>query len=158
MRRFVFFATPILLLAALVMLPVPVMAGRFAETELRTAPPSLMDRWELPVLDREGKGVDSGGAETCSPSFNAGLGHWFVDGPWLGVASDTSMFLKDAERPDSTLETDERIVPLCGILLLRYPKGQVRPYVGIGPTLFIGQADGETEILHRVLMGISYSF
>ena len=78
-----------------------------------------------------------------SPVFGLRAGRWLdnVNWPWLGVAFDVSYF-----RP----ATDVQTVPLSLLLMARYgflkddefPGGRLQPYVGVGPGLFISNADG----------------
>lgn len=65
-------------------------------------------------------------------------GYWFEGLPGLGLAADLSYFQRKAPGADIDL------VPLSLLVMLRYPmltseqfpKGQLQPYVGIGPGLF----------------------
>lgn len=75
----------------------------------------------------------------ASNTFGIRGGVWFGDAlPWLGLAADLSFFQRKADAADIDL------VPLSFLLMLRYPlftseqvpKGQLQPYVGIGPSFF----------------------
>ena len=89
----------------------------------------------------------SGGKDTAKAdfdnSFTVGyrMGYWFEPLPWLGLALDVSYFAPDYDNGDLD------IIPLTGLVMFRlplmkskdYPKGQLLPYVGVGPGAFFSK-------------------
>lgn len=92
-------------------------------------------------------------------SYEEQLGYWFEDIPWLGIASEAPLLEPDEQGQETSIDADTNFDPLSGFFLLRYPNGQLQPFVGIGPTLFISDLRSDTvDSLHHIFMGISYSF
>jgi hypothetical protein len=92
-------------------------------------------------------------------SYEEQLGYWFEDIPWLGIASEAPLLEPDEQGQETSIDADTNFDPLSGFLLLRYPNGQLQPFVGIGPTLFISDLRSDTvDSLRHIFMGISYSF
>ena len=92
-------------------------------------------------------------------SYDEQLGYWFEDIPWLGIASEAPLLQPDEQNQETSIDTDTNFDPLSGFLLLRFPKGQLQPFVGIGPTLFVSDLRSDTaDSLRHIFMGISYSF
>ena len=83
-------------------------------------------------------GVGASEKVNFDTSFTLGarVGYWFEGLPWLGLALDASFFNPDA---------DLTVYPISPLLMLRwplftstqFPKGQLQPYAGVGPGLFI---------------------
>lgn len=79
-----------------------------------------------------------------APTFGGRVGRW-SDTPLVGIALDVSYF----QRKAATAKID--VVPISVLFMLRlpfyrsddFPKGQLQPYVGIGPSLFV--ASGTIE-------------
>jgi opacity protein-like surface antigen len=108
-------------------------------------------------------------AEGDSSSFTGGgrIGYYFEGIPWLGVAFDASAF---------KAEEDVTVVPLSPLVMLRWPlltsqelpKGQLQPYLGIGPGIFISRAtasavggtvsDTTVDVGLDVRAGLSWQF
>jgi opacity protein-like surface antigen len=104
------------------------------------------------------------------------LGYWFdiVGLPWLGVALDVSYFAPKANR--SAIDARLEVLPISGLLFLRlpllaspaFPNGQVQPYIGGGPSLFVAdvkidspitgeqRSDAQTEVGGDVRGGITF--
>ncbi len=92
-------------------------------------------------------------------SYEEQLGYWFEDIPWLGIASEAPLLQPDEQNQDISIDADTNFDPLSGFLLLRYPNGQLQPFVGIGPTLFISDLRNDTvDSIRHIFMGIHYSF
>lgn len=92
-------------------------------------------------------------------SYEEQLGYWFEDIPWLGIASEAPLLEQDEQGQETSIDADTNFDPLSGFLLFRYPNGQLQPFVGIGPTLFISDLRSDkVDSLHHIFMGIYYSF
>jgi len=71
------------------------------------------------------------------------IGYWFEGAPWLGLALDGSWFRLDTDPSGGEVT----VIPVSGLLMVRlplgknrdFPKGQVQPYFGIGPSAFISE-------------------
>ncbi len=73
------------------------------------------------------------------------FGYWFgaLGLPWLGAALDVSYFAPDATGP--TIDTHLEVIPISSLVMFRapllaspaFPYGQLQPYLGAGPSLFI---------------------
>jgi hypothetical protein len=97
--------------------------------------------------------------DASAHSYDERLGYWFEDIPWLGVATEAPLLQPDEQNQDTSIDADTHFDPLSGFLLLRYPNGQLQPFLGIGPTLFISDLRSDTvDSLRHIFMGISYSF
>jgi outer membrane protein W len=80
------------------------------------------------------------------------LGYWLdaLGVPWLGLALDASYFAPKSS--GSVLDTRLEVIPLSSLVLFRaplfrspaFPNGQVQPYVGAGPSLFIADVKIDT--------------
>lgn len=94
-----------------------------------------------------------------SYTSSEGPGYWFKSMPWLGFASEETLFPKDVGGVNYGTDEDINTYPLTGLLMFRYPMGRFQPYLGIGPTLF-SSGDGlqQMDILDRVFLGFSYTF
>ena len=86
-------------------------------------------------------------------------GYWFKSLPWLGFASEETIFPRDVEGVDISTDEDTNTYPLTGLLMFRYPLGRFQPYLGIGPTL-MSSGDGlqQMDILDSLYIGFSYTF
>jgi hypothetical protein len=102
------------------------------------------------------------------------IGYWFL--PWLGAALDASYFAPKAD--GLTINTRLEVLPISALVLLRaplfaspaFPFGQLQPYVGGGPSLFITdvrietratgveRSDAQTEFGGDVRAGIAFLF
>ena len=92
-------------------------------------------------------------------SYNEQLGYWFEDIPWLGITSEAPLLWLDEKDQDISIDEDTNSDPLSGFLLFRYPNGRFKPFVGIGPTLFVSDLRSDTvDSLRHIFMGIHYSF
>lgn len=99
-------------------------------------------------------------------------GYWLEALPWLGFAVDVSYFRLDEE--NGTGAFGSWAVPVSALLMLRWPllksaespKGQLQPYVGIGPGVFFsdfdlelaGFADDSIDIGLDVRAGLAWQF
>jgi hypothetical protein len=78
-------------------------------------------------------------------TYGGRLGYWFEGLPWLGLALDVSFF---QPHPDLS------VIPVSVLLMLRYPiwpsevapDGQLQPYLGIGPGVFISHVESGTGL------------
>lgn len=82
-------------------------------------------------------------------SFTAGGrgGYWFDQIPWFGVAGTVSYFQPDVRPADigDVERIDFTVVPITALAMFRapvqvsrrFPYGQLQPYAGVGPGLFI---------------------
>ena len=95
------------------------------------------------------------GSYTSSDSAS----YWFRSVPWLGFASEETLFPKDRKGLNGGTEEDISTYPSTGLLMFRYPLGRFQPYLGIGPT-FLNSGDGlqQMDVLDRVFFGFSYTF
>jgi len=126
-----------------------------------------------------------------SVSFGGRLGHWFESAPYLGLALDVSHFRPDAGKqtvddcisglPCFSLPLFHIDVKVTGIsfdALLRwpvltskdFPKGQLQPYLTIGPTIFVSHlkdtfnfsppklSDTDTSVGVKAGTGIAWQF
>jgi len=57
-------------------------------------------------------------------------GFWSPSAHWLGLALDVSYFELEADG----IET--KVLPVCALLMLRYPGDRLQPYVGLGAGVF----------------------
>jgi len=88
-----------------------------------------------------------------------GKGYWFKSIPWLGFASEETLFPRDVEGVNGGTDEEISIYPLTGLLMFRYPMGRFQPYLGIGPTLVSsGVGLQQMDILDSVFLGFSYTF
>lgn len=84
-------------------------------------------------------------------SFTLGgrVGYWTEHFPWLGMAFDASYFKAAAKNAN----IDIPVVGLSGLLMMRYPlftseqfpRGQLKPYFGIGPDLAFTKISAEFQ-------------
>jgi hypothetical protein len=82
------------------------------------------------------------------------FGYW-LEGlglPWLGIAVDVSYFAPKTER--SALDARLEVIPISALVLFRlplfaspaFPHGQLQPYIGAGPSLFITDVKIDTGL------------
>ena len=106
------------------------------------------------------------------------FGYWFsgLGLPFLGVALDVSYFAPKSR--DSAIDARFEVVPVSALVMLRlpllvspaFPQGQLQPYVGGGPSLFVTdvkidtgvtgveRSDSQTEVGGDVRGGITLLF
>lgn len=90
-----------------------------------------------------------------SLTFGARGGVWMSSLPWWGLALDASMF-----EPEGGAVVDAGVVTVTPLLIARLPlfptkqaeRGTVTPYVGVGPCVFLtdAQADVRPAISRRI--------
>lgn len=84
-------------------------------------------------------------------SFLSGgrVGYWLESVPWLGFALTGGYYhVKEDAEPTGESRISLDVVPASALLMLRYPllksseypRGQVYPYVGVGPAMFVTKA------------------
>jgi len=132
------------LLAAAVAAPAPASAESFLDLYVGAAFPS----------DSDVTRANTTGKTSWKTSVAAGgrLGYYFEGIPWLGLALDTSWFRAE-EDLDLPLKID--VVPISVLVMARlplltsarYPRGQVQPYVGIGPSFVYTNAEQPLNVL-----------
>ena len=97
--------------------------------------------------------------DTPSSSHYEQRGYWFEDIPWLGIATVAPLLERDEHNQDIGIDEDSNFDPLSGFLMLRYPTGQLQPFVGIGPTVLVSDLRSDTvDSLRHIFMGFYYSF
>jgi Outer membrane protein beta-barrel domain len=106
------------------------------------------------------------------------LGYWFsaIGLPWLGVALDVSYFAPKAS--GTTIDTRLEVIPISSLAMFRapllaspaFPFGQLQPYIGAGPSLFIAdvkidspltgerRSDAQAEVGGDLRGGITFLF
>jgi len=91
-----------------------------------------------------------------SVSGGGRVGYWLDSIPWLGLSLDGSHFsAKEDNRPVGASILKLRVIPVSGLLMLRYPmlkssefpRGQVYVYAAAGPAAFITTAMAELKDL-----------
>src|SRR5574337_888002 len=101
-------------------------------------------------VDVTSSGFGSASAENdFETSFEAGArgGYWFDEIPWLGVAGTVSYFEPNVRVPGVTEfgRSDVSEFPITAQVMVRallaqspeFPYGQIQPYFGVGPGMFI---------------------
>jgi opacity protein-like surface antigen len=168
------FGELLLLAFVLTILPARSKAEPFADLGLGVAV----------TQDEEVKDLATGGKMNAqfntSFSISARGGYWFDGLPWLGVAGSVSYYqpdVKDKSCEGEECEKDDlTVIPLSVLLMARaplmtsseYPNGQLQPYIGLGPGLFICdlsppkengvQVDTAMEIGLDARLGVAYAF
>ena len=70
-------------------------------------------------------------------TFGTRLTYWFTDpdlnADWFGMALDVSYYRYE----DGPFNIDVDVVPITGLIMLRYPGKFLQPYVGVGGGIFI---------------------
>jgi opacity protein-like surface antigen len=78
--------------------------------------------------------------------YGGRVGYWFDSVPWLGFALTASYYNADEDaRGTENSRLEIGVIPVSALLTLRYPllkssdfpQGQVYPYVGVGPGMFM---------------------
>ncbi len=87
--------------------------------------------------------------ESFKDSFSGGLriGYWFQQVPWLGLSGGPSFFVPDG---------DLFVIPLTVQINARlpilptpdYPQGRLKPYIAVGPALFVTLLNDEDSSLN----------
>ena len=73
------------------------------------------------------------------------VGYWFDAAPWLGLAADVSYFAPE----DDTGGPEYDVIPVSPLLMVRlpletseeFPNGWIQPYLGVGPGIFVTEAE-----------------
>jgi hypothetical protein len=121
---------------------------------------------ENEVLAWRFSGLDAKADTTLSDEYfdtdlasSTEMGYWFEDVPWLGVTSETSLSAANEVNSETSIDADTGSDPLSSFILLRYPEGPFRPFVGVGPTLLVSDfANKNIDSIHHLFMGFHYSF
>lgn len=140
MTRTTLFGMALLMLGLLTMVPTLVSAEGFIDlyggvASTQDADVSVEERSPFFAPAEVSRNVDF----DTSITFGGRFGYWFESAPWLGLALDVSTFQAEGKNVDITL------FPVSPLLMVRlplltsdeFPKGQLQPYVGVGPGLFI---------------------
>lgn len=134
--------------------PTRAISGTFAQLHWEGS--SLEKTWQPDWFTLEKETYHQDASSEFSSPARRGLGYWFEDAPWLGLASRASILQAESENLHF-YPRDERISP--GFFLLRYPKGHLQPHLGIGPTLFVTGLDIEDlEPVQHIFLGFSLNF
>jgi opacity protein-like surface antigen len=147
-RRNAFFVEMILLAAVLVLGVEVARAEGFVELYIGGAFTSDASQ-SIKV-----EGTTASGSGKFDASFLSGGrgGYWLDSVPWLGFALTAAYYnVKEdvAVNEKSVFELD--VVPISALLMLRYPllksadfpRGQVYPYLGVGPGIFVTTAKAD---------------
>lgn len=123
--------------------PMPAQAQKFTDIYMGMAFPDDEDvriRGEV-----SGPDVDVSVSEQFDSVFVAGarFGAWFSNTPgkdgWLGFGIDLAYYELDPENIDGEI----KVVPIVATLMFRYPGTYFQPYLGVGPGLYIADADAD---------------
>jgi opacity protein-like surface antigen len=138
----------------LILLPARSKAERFVDLSAGVA------------LTQDAKAKAVGGGDTnvkfaTSFSLSGRGGYWFDRLSWLGVAGSLSYFRPSVKvrgecEDEGCKIGNMRAIPLSLLVMARaplmtssdYPNGQLQPYIGVGPGLFIADLSPENEKLH----------
>lgn len=74
------------------------------------------------------------------------VGFWYTEAnagvDYIGLALDVSYFKMEAD----DFGTDIDVVPITGLIMLRYPGDTLEPYLGIGGGLFISHIEQDVDL------------
>lgn len=156
MTRTTLFGVALLMLGLPTMVPTVVSAEGFIDlyggvASTQDADVSVEERSPFFAPAEVSRNVDF----DTSITFGGRLGYWSESVPWLGVALDVSTFRAEGK------DVDIAVFPVSALLMVRwplltseeFPKGQLQPYVGVGPGLFI--SDFEVDFRPTVAEKVS---
>ena len=133
----------VLFIAAVVTAPAASRAEWFGDVSVGAA---FTEKVTVTSTQLTGSGGDTDAQAGAATSVTVGarFGYWFTEN--LGLAATASYFQPELKTPSSDI--DLTVVPLSALLMVRvplmvsenFPHGQVQPYLGVGPGLFISKA------------------
>ncbi|UCG11894.1 MAG: hypothetical protein JSU72_15450 [Deltaproteobacteria bacterium] len=151
-------AIALTLLGSILAVPAPALVTSDAETDYGTfsyqnADPDL----RLPSFGTESEETPSHFLRDTD-TFSGCSVHWARKIEWLGFRLGMRSSKQGVE--DTLQKNSERsLFPESTSLILRYPKGQVRPYVWISPNNLVSASGVNLNFgSTRFLLGLSYSF
>ena len=114
----------------------------------------------LPDGDVEASGVNDNVGFDDSFIVGGRLGYWLGLFPYVGAALDVSYYTSDLNydiRGQHFDNFDLKRIPLSGLAMLRLPvlptplapRGQLEPYLAIGPTLMLSNLDFDNKDLRK---------
>jgi len=81
-----------------------------------------------------------------SYTFGTRLTYWFTDpelnADWFGLALDVSYYRYE----DGPFDIEVDVVPISGLIMLRYPGKFLQPYIGAGGGIFISWVDERVDL------------
>jgi hypothetical protein len=81
-----------------------------------------------------------------SYTFGTRLTYWFTDpefeADWFGMGLDVSYY----RYKDGPFDIDVDVVPITGLIMLRYPGKFIQPYIGAGGGIFISWVDERVDL------------
>jgi hypothetical protein len=155
-----------LLAAVLIIISFILLAPNLAKCELGADSGFELDTLQDQDLDLHFSSLDvEARANTEDDDYNIfsklddQYGYWFEEAPWLGVTSEAPLFRMDRQESYTSMDADTDFDPLSSFLLFRYQKGQLQPYLGIGPSNLISDlGDQNLDAFRQMFLGISYRF